>query len=269
MNGFIFGENKKINAHQSKHTFIFLNLELDMLRLNDSNSRLGNHFFRAIAAHFIGCNTGINIKYYKDFSELGLKLCTNSSDANYNNLPEKTLTEDYFSDTCNYDELKNFNVKMMHLYCQTNYMSRKIIGFLKDNSTDIQSANPYEDRYQQNNDVFIHVRLDDVADKNPGCEYYEKILDSIDFDKGYISSDSIHHPICKKLIALYNLEIFNESEIKTWQFASTCKHVILSNGTFSWVIGALAFNSTVWYPKIKHVWHGDIFHKDIWNEVEV
>jgi hypothetical protein len=51
-------------------------------------------------------------------------------------------------------------------------------------------------------------------------------------------------------------------------FASSCKNVVLSNGTFSWLIGLLGFYSNVYYPKIKTVWHGDIFVFPDWNEID-
>ena len=178
------------------------------------------------------------------------------------------MSEEYFKSPQNYNELQNHNISMIHLYCQSNYMSRKIIDFLKMNQDNIYAFNPFNSRYKKNNNVFIHVRLGDVTDKNPGFDYYYKICSKLNFEKGYISSDSINHSICNKLIMKYNLQVYGNEEIKTWQFASTCKYIILSNGTFSWIIGALGFFSNVWYPKIGKKWHGDIFHSDIWNEVD-
>ena len=50
-------------------------------------------------------------------------------------------------------------------------------------------------------------------------------------------------------------------------FASTCKNVILSSGTFSWLIGLLSYYSNIYYPKIYVKWHGDIFVFSEWTEV--
>lgn len=151
------------------------------------------------------------------------------------------MSEEYFKSPQNYNELQNHNISMIHLYCQSNYMSRKIIDFLKMNQDNIYAFNPFNSRYKKNNNVFIHIRLGDVTDKNPGFDYYYKICSKLNFEKGYISSDSINHSICNKLIMKYNLQVYRNEEIKTWQFASTCKYIILSNGTFSWIIGALGF----------------------------
>lgn len=156
-----------------------------MLTLTNTNGRLGNHFFRALAAHFIASESGICVKYFRDFSELGLELCRETAESAVKKL-NITLGENYFESPQDYTELRYHNVSMMHLYCQSNYMSRKIIDYLRLNQAQIISKNPYKDRYNNNNDVFIHVRLGDVISNNPGFEYYDKILSTLEFGKGYI-----------------------------------------------------------------------------------
>lgn len=150
-------------------------------------------------------------------------------------------------------------------------MSNKRICFiLKQNieKDNIINKNIFKSRYQNNNDVFIHVRLGDIINLNAGLSYYEKVLNNMKFDNGYISSDSINHKICNTLIKKYNLKIINKNIIETIMFASTCHNVILSNGTFSWLIGLLSFYSNIYYPKIKVMWHGNIFVFDDWNEID-
>jgi hypothetical protein len=86
------------------------------------------------------------------------------------------------------------------------------------------------------------------------------------FDKGYISSDTITSDICKKLIEKYKLNIINENEVKTIMFASTCNNLILSGGTFSWLIAFLAYYSkNIYYPYLNNCWYGDIFQFPSWN----
>jgi hypothetical protein len=50
-------------------------------------------------------------------------------------------------------------------------------------------------------------------------------------------------------------------------FGSTCKHIILSGGTFSWLIGFLSRNSNVFYPDIKTKWFGNIFNCSKWKKI--
>ena len=143
----------------------------------------------------------------------------------------------------------------------------------------IVGANPFRDRYDANNDVFVHVRLGDIAHQNPGLAYYTKCLDRIPFDCGYISTDSPNHPDIQELQKRFGLKLIDYDETRTLQFASTCKFLILSHGTFSWAMGAFAFNGSVHYPKIQlpffqgilnrpwteFHWHGDMFVFDDWQ----
>ena len=136
--------------------------------------------------------------------------------------------------------------------------------------TSIKNANNYKNRYNNNDDVFIHIRLGDVAVFNPGFEYYDKALSIIQYDKGYISTDSPDNNIIQKLITKYpTLELLNYDEVNTIQFGSTCKYVILSHGSFSTVIGYLSFYSTVYYPEydFNKIWYGDTFSIPEWNKV--
>ena len=64
-----------------------------------------------------------------------------------------------------------------------------------------------------------------------------------------------------------SFHLFNDNEVNTIMFASTCKNIVLSHGTFSWLIGLLGFYSTIYYQKITRFWQGDIFVFPEWNEI--
>lgn len=68
-----------------------------------------------------------------------------------------------------------------------------------------------------------------------------------------------------------SLQLVEYDEITTFQFASSCKHIILSHGTFSAIIGYLAFFSTIYYPEyeLNKIWFGDIFSIDNWIKLSV
>ena len=133
------------------------------------------------------------------------------------------------------------------------------------------NKNPFANRYENNNDVCIHIRLDDTAHWNPGFDYYQKALSPLTFDKLYITTDQKDHDIIRQLISLYPTAIIIEyDEIRTFQFASTCKHIILSHGSFSAIIGYLAYFSDIYYAEhdpSKHKWYGDIFSIPGWNKI--
>ena len=129
--------------------------------------------------------------------------------------------------------------------------------------------NIFKERYDKNNDLYIHLRLGDVESRFKNIyEYYEKSISKLKFDNGFISSDDVNHNICQKLIQKYNLKILNYDEIETIMFASTCNHIVLSGGTFSWLIGFLAFFSkNIYYPTITNKWYGDIFVFNHWRTI--
>jgi hypothetical protein len=109
--------------------------------------------------------------------------------------------------------------------------------------------------------IIVHVRLGDMKERADNIEvYYERLLSSVKYITGYISSDSIEDPICKRLIHKYNLIVIYKPEIETIMFASTCNTIVLSGGTFSWLIGFFAFFSNkIYYPCIQNPWYGNIF----------
>jgi hypothetical protein len=60
-------------------------------------------------------------------------------------------------------------------------------------------------------------------------------------------------------------------EITTFKFASTCKHIILSHGSFSALIGYLSFFSNIYYPEYEanKIWFGDMFSIDNWIKLSI
>ena len=132
----------------------------------------------------------------------------------------------------------------------------------------MNKANKFNNRYKNNNDVFIHVRLGDVSEHNPGFEYYNKVLSQLNFENGYIASDSLEHDTCKKLITKYNLKVIDYNEVETIMFGSTCKYIVLSGGSFSYIIGLFGFFSKVFYTKGGNKWYPDeLYMIDDWLEV--
>jgi hypothetical protein len=246
-------------------------------RFNDTcihKARFGNLFFINIAFHFIAIKNDlqINYKYYDKFVELGIRF--------YNG--KKTYKENEVLSDANFLELvksnkridKNLIINVDHFFCQ----SKDFAIFIKEQfelifKENVKKKNRFKERYKNNKDVFLHVRLGDltkelVKDKNKA--YFEKALSKIKFKTGYISSDSIESPFCKDLIEKYNLKIIELNEIETIMFASTCNSLILSGGTFSWLIGFLAFYSKqIFYPKYTSTWYADIFVFKNWTAIEV
>lgn len=97
----------------------------------------------------------------------------------------------------------------------------------------------------------------------------------IRYDKLYISTTSdeasLNSEIIRELIKLPNATLFLEDEIKTIQFGSTCKHVVLSHGSFSACIGWLSFFSNIYWSEIDESkrWCGNMFIENdaCWNKI--
>ena len=237
-----------------------------VLANSQCNGRFANQFIRAMAAHFISENLRISAIYPFNMESLfGIKLHNNMNNViTTNSHANIKLTEENFME---YIKNKNTILKdstvldLNHIYCQTREFALKLYEFVNqtNNKQAIISKNKYSLECNNNNNLFVHVRLGDVIDKNPGLNYYKKVLSSINFNTGYIASDTINHPICRQLINDFKLIPLSLNEIDTIHFGSMCKHIVLSNGTFSWLIGLLGFSSDVYWPEIKKVWHGDIF----------
>lgn len=87
---------------------------------------------------------------------------------------------------------------------------------------------------------------------------------------GWVSSDSPAHEICQRLLAEFpGLVVWSDPDnVRTIQFASTCRAVVLSHGSFSATIGNLAFDSLVYYPPYPaapaQMWFGDMFTMPGW-----
>ena len=159
------------------------------------------------------------------------------------------------------DGILEVNLDAMSSYFQTREISLYLYNYLQSIKNKIMDKNQYKDRYQKNNDCFVHIRLGDMAKTNPGLAYYENCLKEC--DKIFISSDEPEHEIVKTLLSKYpHASLFNATEKSTIQFGSTCKYVVLSQGSFSAFIGWISFFSEVYVPKTnigKNVWYGDMF----------
>ena len=224
----------------------------------------GNILIANLACHFIAKNYNLkfNYKYKDELKELGLNLFEGE------NIYKNTvlITDDNFMNIIKYCSQLSSNIRF-NTYFQTPEFSFFLHGYFNIIKDSIMKANIFKDRYQNNNDVFVHVRLGDVAEHNPGYDYYDSVLSKLKFDAGYIASDTIDHDICKRLIIKYNLSYINLRHQHLIMFASVCKHIVLSHGTFSWLFGAMAFFSDVYYSGKKATWHGDIFNIPSWIKV--
>jgi hypothetical protein len=247
-----------------------------------SSGRLCNQLIRNLAVSLIAEKHDLYVTYgYENIiNKLGIDLFCGT---NNNRLKVELKEEDYFS-ILNLDHIKcSFDPNKY--FFQTKEISNFIYKHLNSDKvkTKIMEVNPYKTRYNNNNDVFMHIRLDDAATWNPGLDYYLNIVKQLAFENLYIGTDEKTHSIVKKICSDYpNAKILDYDEVKTIQFASTCKHVILSHGSFSAIIGYLSFFSNVNYSEYIYIenkasyrqndppkmWCGDMFSIDNSNWIK-
>jgi sporulation protein YlmC with PRC-barrel domain len=169
-----------------------------------------------------------------------------------------------------YDQKIRYNLNPNKDYFQTKEIIQIVYKHIQSIKNNIIVNNPFKVRYQRNNDVCVDIRFTDAGQFNPGAQYYLNTLSSLSFDRLYVSTDDPTSSIITQILQKYpRAVLFNLDEVQSIQFASTCKYVVLSNGSFSAVIGYLAFFSTVYYCKIDPTTpsYGNMFSITGWKEV--
>jgi hypothetical protein len=228
--------------------------------------RFGNYFFRNMLGSILAHKYDLKAiyKYHDIFDKLNIKLYSGN---------KVYLNSNIIIDDNNYIEFINNDIHLNNKLLLFGYYQKpefcKILKkyFDENHREYFNENNSYYNR--TNNDLFVHIRLDDAVQYNPGFNYYDKVLSNIKYDNGYISSDTPDHKMVIDLINKYNLKLYNNSIDDTLLFSSTCKNIVLSNGTFSWLIGFLSNNSNIYYPIMKKEWHGNIFVFDEWNGIKI
>lgn len=213
--------------------------------------RIGNQLYRNVALSLIVKKFDLYAEYSNNnfFKAMGINLYCGK-----NKYPTTIeLNNNNYFDIYNSNELKN-NLDANEAYFQTYDISKLIYNFLNEesNKLNIIEKNIFKDRYNNNNDCFVHVRLTDAADieYNPVVDYYINAISMVNYDNLYIATDEPSHPKINKLLLLFpKAQLFLRNEYETILFGSTCKNVILSRGTFSNFIGFLSYYSKIYYPK--------------------
>lgn len=241
-----------------------------------TNGRLGNQIFRNLAISFLAQKFDLKVEYASEdrINSLGIELFSGK---------QIFLETSLISDTNYFKVLDGqkleTNIDGNHAYFQTTGITQLIIDHLKVPSvrSNILLNNPYKNRYENNNDCFIHIRLGDVSNFTVGYEYYKRAIDKLcqqysSINTFYIATDSPEHPIVNRLLALqssdFHIQLILDDEVKTIQFGSTCKHLIISHGTFSIIIGFLAFfSSSVYFPECRdtNTWYASNLQMSTWN----
>lgn len=213
------------------------------------NGRLCNQIIRNMAMSALAEEHDLKVRYHNYHlinNVLGIPLHSGS------NVHDGTMAvtgETYF-DTLHCADLKH-NLDLNGDFFQEEEITNVLFQRLRRQQERIIARNPFSVRYRANEDLFIHVRLGDLETHTPGMWYFEYVLDNIPYDKVYLSTDSLSHPLIRRIIEHQpRVKLLGYSAERTLQAASTCKYIALTIGSFSAVIGYLAFFSEIYYPDI-------------------
>ena len=215
------------------------------------NGRLCNQLVRNIALSLIAKKHNLYVDYFNyDLinNNLGINLFIGENKFN----TTKIIKNNDYMKTFNSDNI-NYNLDLSLDYFQFKEVTDRIYKHIRlsEQQSNIIKHNPFKDRYNNNNDLYIHIRLGDLEPWNPGINYYLKVIKNTQFDKLYISTDSFDHNIITTIKTKYPETILiKKTPVETIQFGSTCKHVALTFGSFSAIIGYLSFFSDVYYSNI-------------------
>jgi len=215
-----------------------------------TNGRLCNQIIRNLALSLIAKKHNLYVDYFNyDLinNKLGIILFIGEN----NFTTTKKVRERDYKKILNSNNI-DYNLNLNSGYFQSEEITDILYKHLLsvEQKSNIIKHNPFKNRYNNNNDLFIHIRLGDVSHFNPGIEYYIECIKATEGNQIYIASDSPNHTIIKELQLIYpTINIINYDEIKTIQFGSTCKNIILSHGSFSAIIGYLSyFTKNIYYP---------------------
>jgi len=237
-----------------------------------TQGRFGNQFIRNMCFHILAkkYNISFTFSHYDDMKEMGINLFVEGQNK-YSEIKKLVITDDNFMDYIEGNNTITENLSPSPaMFAQTKQFALYLRKYFENNGLfrSVILSNKFKKRYVINNDLYVHVRIGDVPQFTPPLEYFSSAISKFSYTTGFISSDTIDSELCKDLIKKYNLVPIDLNEKDTILFASTCKYLVLSQGTFSWLIGFLGIYSTICYPKIKKIWHGDIFVFSDWNEID-
>tara|TARA_B100000242_G_C42908842_1_gene421438 strand:+ start:22 stop:795 length:774 start_codon:yes stop_codon:yes gene_type:complete len=212
---------------------------------------LGNAITRNLSGSILAKKHNLKITYHNEIDmikDIGIPLFSGKQVFD-KKIP---VTENNYFNVLNENDI-DFNIEIEGNFMQSKSITDEIFKHLNDNENmeQIKNNNPHKDRYNNNNDCFIHIRLGDTERWNPGFKYYDYVLSKLIYDKIYLATNDNNHNIIKEIQNKYkNVIVMDNNLVDIIQFGSTCRYVILSYGTFSAITGYISFYSQIYCLKM-------------------
>ena len=186
--------------------------------------------------------------------------------ANTSNKPKITLTDDNFLDF--------FNSPTQQIQ-ENSYM---MYGFFQGHGVIPAHWNKVRDYFKLTYDpkpsdhVFVAYRLGDLQNSSHmlPLEYYQTALRQLKFTEGFITSDSLSHPNIISLQEEFGLVPYNNGDpMDKISFAKNFKQIILSEGSFSFLMGFLSSGAHIICPRRPARWGGKFLTHPEWNGLHI
>jgi hypothetical protein len=204
-----------------------------------TRGRLGNNIFQNVVASILSKKFDLKVEEYireTEYKEIG---CIFNREGKIYNHEEFEVDDSNFLSILKKEKI-DYGLSVRGFFQKPE--------FVLDYKEEILSNFNLIYENPENNDLFVHVRLGDLSATNSGIEYYSKAIESIKYNKGFISSDDFGHDITKMLITKYNLTPYHGTPQSTIKFAKNFNNLVLSLSTFSWWIGFLSKAERIIYP---------------------
>lgn len=194
------------------------------------SGRLGNNILQYLMGKYIAYKFDLNLKTAPIGLNNDFEIINNQGGRSIDEIME--VNDENILEILSQEKID----KGIHLsgYFQSKqiFQNEQIVSFYKN------SLIPH--KIENTADLFIHVRLGDIADKfNLPYEYYEDQISKIDYKDCFLATDSAHHPIIKNIQKKFkNIQLFNEkSPSFVMRYGANCNKLILSAGSFSFCMG--------------------------------
>ena len=222
------------------------------------SGRLGNNLFQYAAAYIFAKKFGFTIISDVVENTFDLPLLTGSNQG----LHTVDVDDNNFMTLLNSDSLEPAHYRFVGYYQNRN--------FILEYGAEIKSLFNLNLTEQPNDSVFVAYRIGDINGERQmlPIEYYQDALTKISPNGGFITSDTPNHPNVIQLANEFNLEIYNDSPIKTIDFAKNFNNLVLSEGSFSWWMGFLSSAENIYYNERPRFWHGDMFVLPNWKALK-
>jgi len=110
--------------------------------------------------------------------------------------------------------------------------------------------------------VFVHIRLGDAPPPRPARDWLAAIAAlRVDDEPVWMATEDAGHPLSRAIAERFSPSPVDGSTTDIVKFGASFPRMVLSDGTFSWLVAALSRArpaDIVWLPRFSS-WHGDIF----------